>query len=74
MLTRQKLENWYTPIKRSKRCEVEKFDCDDCEDTGFVICDESDGEGHIMQGFGKRICWNPIHEPDDMSGASEGDR
>lgn len=33
-----------------------EYECDECEDTGEVSCDESDGEGHIMRGVGTQKC------------------
>lgn len=35
------------------------FDCETCEDEGFIMSDADDGEGHIMAGAGypeKCIC------------------
>lgn len=51
-----------------------KINCEDCEDTGEVSFNEYDSDGNLERGVGTRKCDNPIHEPDDFSGASEGDR
>lgn len=49
--------------------------CLDCGGTGEVSTDESDGEGHMQAGVGTAKCLScSPGEPDDMSGASEGDR
>ena len=54
--------------------KIEDGVCPDCDGTGEVSCDEMDRDGNWQRGVGTRKCDNPIHEPDDMSGAIEGDR
>ena len=59
-----------------KECEKDGEDkcCEFCGGTGEVSTDESDGEGHIQRGVGTEKCICQLGEPDDMSGATEGDR
>ena len=52
----------------------EKKVCEICGGSGEVSCDEDDGEGHMQRGVGTEKCECKISEPDDFSGASEGDR
>ena len=35
---------------------VEEGECAECDGTGEVSTDESDGEGHIMRGVGTETC------------------
>lgn len=36
--------------------ECGDWECDICHDTGFVLTDEDDGEGHTARGVGTRPC------------------
>lgn len=40
----------------NEHCDVIKFDCEDCEDTGEVSIDERDSEGNWQRGVGTRKC------------------
>lgn len=61
------------PMDDSDLC-VKCGECGLCGGSRQVTCDEDDGEGHIQRGVGTRRCDNPVHEPDDFSGATPGDR
>jgi hypothetical protein len=59
--------------------EVEKIlkdadTCKICGGTGEVSCDERDSDGNIQRGVGTQKCECQCGEPDDFSGATEGDR
>jgi len=45
-----------TMVFEKGRGIVQKEVCDYCEGSGIIATDESDGEGHIMQGVGTAEC------------------
>lgn len=57
-----------------EHAEPFKFDCEICEDTGEVSCDERDSDGNWEHGTGTQICECRLDSEVDFSGSSEGDR
>lgn len=50
-----------------------KFNCDICEDTGEVSCDERDRDGNWEHGVGTQMCECRLDNEIDMSGADGSD-
>lgn len=48
--------------------------CEICQGTGEVIVNGTDEQGRITRGTDTEKCECQIREPEDFSGASEGDR
>jgi hypothetical protein len=51
------------PLANMSTYETQEFECDVCEDTGYLVCDESDGEGHYAP-TGTAKCYACYEEPE----------
>lgn len=45
--------------------EEKKYDCEICEDTGEVSCDERDDVGNIQRGVGTQKCECRYYDDDE---------
>jgi len=45
--------------------EPKKYDCEDCQDTGYVDCDYLNDDHHWERGTDTQKCNNPIHIDDE---------